>query len=196
MKFWMSPVAVVLCVEVSCLGILAGCKPPALPSAPTQQAGGKESAHTGHEHAAHGPHGGELVELGAETYHAELLHDAHQVTIYILDGSARNSVAIDARELTVNLKHDGKPEQFKLPARPESTDPAGKSSRFELRSDDLARHVDDPAADARLVVMIEGTAYRGSLAHDHDHAHDQDHGHSHDPAASHEHEHEPAAGKK
>mgnify|MGYP006188166609 CR=1 FL=1 len=42
-----------------------------------------EDPHAGHAHPSHGPHGGDLIELGNEEYHAELVHphghddDAH-----------------------------------------------------------------------------------------------------------------------
>jgi hypothetical protein len=42
-----------------------------------------EDPHAGHAHPSHGPHGGDLIELGNEEYHAELIHphghddDAH-----------------------------------------------------------------------------------------------------------------------
>ena len=33
-----------------------------------------EDPHAGHAHPSHGPHGGDLIELGNEEYHAELVH--------------------------------------------------------------------------------------------------------------------------
>ncbi len=65
-----------------------------------------------HDHPAEGPHHGSLIELGNEEYHAELVHDAENVTVYILDSSASTATPIEAPELTINLMHDGKPAQF------------------------------------------------------------------------------------
>lgn len=136
----------------------------------------KGDDHAGHDHGDHdhpteGPHGGSLIELGEEEYHAELVHDekAGTVTIYILDAHAEKATPIEATELTINLKHDGMGEQFKLAATPEAGEPAGKSSKFTSTEAELAEDLDHEGADAQLVVNIDGKQYRGAVAHDHDH---------------------------
>lgn len=138
--------------------------------------------HAGHDHADHahpteGTHGGALIELGNEEYHAELIHDEKggSVTIYLLDAHAEKAVPIDATELTINLKHDGMGEQFKLAAAPDAGDPEGKSSKFVSTEAELAEDLDHEGAEAQLVVTIEGKQFRGEIAHDHDHE-----GHAHD----------------
>ncbi|MCA9174433.1 MAG: hypothetical protein KDB14_08105 [Planctomycetales bacterium] len=152
-------------IAVSLLGLATGC------SGDAQQT---TSGHDdGHNHAAEGhptegPHHGELIELGNEEYHAELLHDDSSVTIYILDSGAAKQTPIDAGELMVNLTHDGKPEQFKLLADPDAGDPEGKSSRFLLKDETLAHAIDEPGAEPKLVVTIAGKSYRGEMAHDHE----------------------------
>ncbi len=132
-----------------------------------------------HAHASEGPHGGGLIELGNEEYHAELVHndDAGTVTIYILDSAAKAAVPIDASEVIINLKHDGKGEQFKLPASAEQGDPAGKSSRFVSSDAELAEDLDHEASEPQLVMTISGKQYRGAVAHDHDHDHEGEHAH-------------------
>lgn len=51
---------------------------------------------------------GDLVELGNEEFHAEVVHgEAGSVTVYILDSAAKVTVPIDATELTINVSHDG-----------------------------------------------------------------------------------------
>ena len=129
----------------------------------------------GHSHASEGPHHGGLIELGGEEYHAELVddEDAGTVTIYILDGAAKNAVPIDAAEITINIKHDGEGEQFKLAASPDAGDPEGRSSRFVSDDEHLMADLHDEDADATLVLTIEGKSFRGAIHHDHDH----DHGH-------------------
>ncbi|MEM6467986.1 MAG: hypothetical protein AAF802_00345 [Planctomycetota bacterium] len=128
-------------------------------------------AHAGHGHPSEGPHHGDLIELGNEEYHAEILHDedAGTVTIYVLNGAATVQVPIDATEVTINAKHDGKPEQFTLAASPEANDPQGKSSRFVSNDEVLAHHLDEEGAEPRLVLTINGKSYRGTISHDHDH---------------------------
>ncbi|MEM8669285.1 MAG: hypothetical protein AAGG48_17310 [Planctomycetota bacterium] len=127
--------------------------------------------HGGHAHPSEGPHHGDLIELGNEEYHAEILHDedAGTVTIYVLNGAATEQVPIDATEVTINAKHDGQPEQFKLAASPDANDPQGKSSRFVSIDGELAHHLDEEGAEPRLVLSINGKSYRGTIAHDHDH---------------------------
>ncbi len=138
---------------------------------------GEHGEHDGHDHPAEGPHHGILIELGNETYHAELVHDEQSgtVTIYILDSGAKTAVPIDATELTINLKHDGQGEQFKLAASPDAGDPAGKSSRFVSSDAELGEDLEHEGADARLVAVIDGKSYSGDIAH-----HDHDHAHAHD----------------
>ena len=137
--------------------------------------------HAGHDHGDHahpseGPHHGDLVELGNEEYHAEVVHndDAGTVEIYILDGSATKQVAIEATELTINITHDGKPEQFTLTAKPDERDEAGKSSRFFSDDKELAAHLDEEESQPKLVVKIDGKSFRGEISHSHGHA-DHDH---------------------
>ncbi|WP_442508178.1 hypothetical protein SH528x_007138 [Novipirellula sp. SH528] len=122
-----------------------------------------------HAHPSEGPHHGSLVELGNEEFHAEVVHDAKSVTVYILDSAAAKAVPIDAKEVTINLTHDGAPEQFKLAASPDAGDTDGKSSRFTLADAELVGHIDDEASAPKLSVTINGTPYRGEIKHDHDH---------------------------
>lgn len=131
-----------------------------------------------HAHPSEGPHHGTLVELGSEEYHVEVTHDATSVTIYVLDSSAKQAVPIDASDVTINVVHEGKPEQFKLVANPDAGDPAGKSSRFTLADAELVSHMDDESAAPKLSLTIDGTPYRGEIKHEHEHEHDHsDHAH-------------------
>ncbi|MEP3481349.1 MAG: hypothetical protein ABJZ55_19060 [Fuerstiella sp.] len=134
--------------------------------------------HAGHNHPSEGPHHGDLVELGNEEYHGEVVHneDAETLEIYILDGAATKQVAIDATDLTINVSHDGKPEQFTLTAKPDEGDEAGKSSRFVSDDKELMEHLDEEGTNPRMVVKINGKSYRGEITHSHDHE-GHDHGH-------------------
>ena len=161
---------------------LAGCgaKPPATPSGTTPTKVSEQTPpEAAHAHPDEGPHGGSLIVFGDEKYHAELVNDekAGTVTIYILDGAAKKAVAIEAAEITINLKHDGNAEQFKLAAKADAGDPEGKSSRFFSDEKELAEDLDHEGAEPQLVVDIEGNQYRGKIAHDHDHDHA---GHKHE----------------
>lgn len=148
-------------------------------SSPPPDAASKKDHDHEHAHPTEGPHHGDLVELGNEEYHAELVHDekAGTVTIYILDAHAETAVPIDAMELTINLKHDGKAEQFKLAASPDASDPQGKSSRFTSSDAELGEDLEHEGAEPQLVVTISGKQYRGKIEHG-DHGH-EDGGHKH-----------------
>lgn len=167
--------------------VLAGCggnstQPSNVPGG-TQTAGPPDTVATEHEHAhpSEGPHGGGLIELGNEAYHAELVHDdaAGTVTIYVLDSAGKTAVPIDAAEVTINLKHEGRGEQFKLAAAADTNDPPGKSSRFVSSDAELAEDLDREDAEAQLAVTINGKPYRGAIEHRHGHDED-DHEHAHE----------------
>jgi hypothetical protein len=152
-------------------------------SGTTETAGPPATVDAGHEHAhaSAGPHGGSLIELGNEEYHAELVHDeaAGTVTIYVLDAAAKAAVPIDAVEVTINLKHEGRGEQFKLTASADQSDPQGKSSRFMSSDSELAADLDREDAEAQLALTINGKPYRGAIEHHHGHDEEQ-HEHAHE----------------
>lgn len=130
------------------------------------------AGHAGHDHPSEGPHGGELIDLGKDEYHAELVHDdaTHTITIYVLDGSAKVAVPIEATELALNLLVDGKPQQFKLPAKPVSGDPAGKASCYALADQGLCTALETPKTSGRLNLTIGEKSYVGKIsanAHSH-----------------------------
>lgn len=134
-------------------------------------AGGQGHAHA---HPSEGPHHGTLIELGKEDYHAELIHDdqADTVTIYVLDASATKAVPIPARQLTLNVRAAGKPQQFLLAAVPQAGDPAESASVFTLKNDQLSRALDAKGTTGRLNVEIGGKMYVGKLGgHTHPHPH-------------------------
>lgn len=91
------------------------------------------------------------------------------MTVYVLDSAAKESVPIEASDVLVNLTRDGKPQQFKLPASPESSDPPGKSSKFHLKDAELAKLLDDEKSAPKLVLSIAGKQYTGKVEHHHDH---------------------------
>ena len=147
--------------------------------------------HSGHSHPTEGPHHGDLVELGNEEFHAEIVHGDGTVTVYILDSGAHETVAIESDAITINVRHDGKPEQFQLAASPDAGDPEGRSCRFVSNDAELAEHLDDQSAEPRLVLTINGKSYRGVISHSHDHDHDHDHDdHDHDDHDHDDHDHD------
>ena len=124
----------------------------------------------GHPHPSAGPHGGHLIELGNEEYHAELLHDdaTDKVTIYILDAAAKKAVSVAQDAVSINALIDGKPRIFKLKAVSAVN---GLASQFELVSEELHEAIEDPeTTKAKLNVTIDGKPFAGMIEHhDHDH---------------------------
>lgn len=133
-----------------------------------------------HDHEE-GPHGGHLIELGDEEYHAELVFDeeTRKTTIYILDGEAKSPHPIAAEEIELHLEVGDDEAELMLVAVPLENDGEEKSSRFELAADKLPESVKDEEDFAgHLHVKIGEMEYSGDIEHDHGHAHGD--GHKHD----------------
>ena len=136
-----------------------------------------------HGHGAKGPHGGGLVELGAEEYHAEIVvdHDAESVAVYVLGKDAKTDELVAEKEITIAL--EGKtPLTLKAVPKPDAAD--GKTSKFELVDHDLVHELMDAGfLHGDLRITIAEKPYIGHIdyhlngsSHD-DHGHD---GHAHD----------------
>ncbi len=145
-----------------------------------------------HQHPTEGPHGGHLIELGDEEYHAELLRDekTNTVTIHLLDGPAKKAIAVAASEITLRLLRDGKFVKYTLKAvQSKDASEKGTASEFKIVDKRLTEALcHDEKTQGRLQVTIDGKPYTGAVklsCHDHD-DHD-DHGHDHDDHAGHEH---------
>lgn len=160
-RFVGSTISLSLSACLAFAGCGGGASPPATTGTPA----------TADAHPEDGPHKGQLIELGEEEYHAELVHDdaTHTITVYLLDKAAKDAVPIEATELPLNLVVAGSPTQFALPAAPLPGEAAGKSSCFKLTDQKLCEAMDDPATKGRFNVTIAGKPYTGSVEH-HDHA--------------------------
>ncbi len=154
------------------LALTIGCAGSKTDASKSKTAASKKSAHA-HPHPSEGPHGGHLIELGNEEYHGEVTHpegdkDEQQITVYVLDSSAKESVAIEATDVTINVKQDGKPAQFKLEASPDEGDGDGKSSRFVSTDEKLLGHFNEPFIHGTLVLKINDKSFRGEIDIHHD----------------------------
>jgi len=118
-----------------------------------------------------GPHGGHLVELGEEEYHAEVVFDpkATKITIYILDSSAKKPAPIDAKEVRLELAIGGQPKPFAAKAVADKGDPANQSSRFEIadNSDIKANIKDEEDLKGSVTAAIGAKTYSGKIVHEH-----------------------------
>ncbi len=144
---------------------------------------GKDTAHDaehGHTHDhghGRGPHDGDLIELGEEEFHAEVVFDeaGNKVILYLLGADAKTAVAIEAKELSLEMPGKDAPVTHALTAGPPDAD--GKASRFEITSEELIEAFHhDPKAVGKFKVSIGGKEFEGAIKHDHgdhDHKHEE-----------------------
>ncbi len=144
--------------------------PAASDSHGTDSHGDSAHDHSRHAHPSHGPHGGELIELGQEDYHVELVHGDAGLSLHVLDGEAKTAVPIDAQSLTISLKKDGAVKSFDLASERLESDAEGKSSHFASADEELHEWLDG-GAEGAITIEIDGKSFTGNVAHDHDHDH-------------------------
>jgi hypothetical protein len=126
------PVALLLFLFV------VGCGPTATspPVAPSGKA--EEPAHN---HPSAGPHGGPLVEWGADDLHLEVMIDrpTATATVYVLGEDAKTAVPVTAKTLTLTVNGEP-PTVVTLTATPQDGDTTEKgSSRFVGKHDALKK---------------------------------------------------------
>jgi hypothetical protein len=135
-----------------------------------------ETAHTAGRHHHHhhgssrGPHGGHVIGFEeTEAYHAELTHDAasHRVGVHVLGEDAATVTPIDASELTIDAVIGDATAQYTLPAVSQPGETAGKTSYFELESEELTTIVSGqsgaPIGELQLKVSIGGKPHVGII---------------------------------
>lgn len=146
------------------------------PSEP--EVGHGDHGHGGHDHGSHGPNGGDIVELGTEDMHAELVVDeeAHRINVHILGGDIKAAKPIEAAEISLSFKHGDEVEEFKLAAAPKDGEPEGQSSLFTLKSDEAFEELHEHPEGATISITVGEETFTGIATHDHDHAHGHDHG--------------------
>lgn len=136
-------------------------------------------AHT-HDHGhEQGPHKGELIELGEEEFHAEVVFDEEgdKVTLYFLGPDAKAAVAIEAKEISLEMPGKDAAVTHALTAAPQDGEGDGKSSRFEIKGGELIEAFHKaPKSVGKFKVSIGGKEFEGQIKHEHDHdAHDHKH---------------------
>lgn len=154
----------------------AGCQSNEASYRPIEKGVRVKPAPAAHEHGEEGPHGGHLVELGEEEYHAEVVLDVttKAVDVYLLASDPHKPAPVDAKQVVLELTIDGKTEPHVAKPSPQKDDPPGKSSRFILANDpDVKAKIDDEhELTGRVKVTINGKAYSGEITHDHGSHHD------------------------
>ncbi len=140
-------------------------------SQPVRTFSSQDDVEHAEEHAHdHGPHGGHVVELGGEDYHAEVVFDAatRKLTVYLLGADLKTPLPVEAENLAARLKIGEQTQEFLLAAAPQEGEEGGKSSRFTQAEGSLPESIQD-AEDlhGEVVVSFGGTQYRGEITHDH-----------------------------
>jgi hypothetical protein len=128
-----------------------------------------EHDHGDHDHShdhAHGPHGGEIIEIGDEEYHAEYLkNDDGTVTVYVLDASMKNEVPIVAEEIAIDTKIGDQASTFKLAAIDRSEGEEPKTAKFEIVDKQLTGVLSSlsDGVTAMLKLEINGKPYEAKI---------------------------------
>jgi hypothetical protein len=121
----------------------------------------------GHDHDhAHGPHGGEIIEIGDEEYHAEYLkNEDGAVTVYVLDASMKNEVPIAAEEIAIDTKVGETATTFKLAAVDRSEGDEPKTAKFEVIDKGLTGVLSSlsDGVTATLKLEINGKPYEAKI---------------------------------
>lgn len=153
--------------------LLLGCSRSQQDSAdtPINSANTTADDHTGHDHAAEGPHHGMLMEMGDGELHAELVHGRDWATIYILDATATSACPIDQPQIHVNVTTGNAGRQFSLRASPEKNEPAGSSSRFVSADRQLVEALTGTDCKCRIAVLHAGIPYGAVVPQQGEHAH-------------------------
>ncbi len=171
-----------------CLCAASGCGGPK-PDGDKKSSGqtpkeAKAADEHGHDHDRPGPHGGRVLVLGADAFHAELVHDqdAHKVTVFLAEANSGKPVAADAPGVSIQLLQGGDFVSYTLaPAE------GGGPGEYSLASGplcDALAHGED--VKGRIRAAIGGEQVSGEIegcGHEHDQEKDggDDHeGHEHD----------------
>lgn len=143
--------------------IVAGC------NSSSDQPEAPADPHAGHDHSSLGPHGGHVLELGEEDYHAEwrFNNDSGKVTVYLLDAAAKKAVTTTAATISVQVKVGEDISDYKLPAINQSDEDPATTSEFELVDTVMLEYLKGVGhgIDATLTVVIGDKEYSGAFGH-------------------------------
>ena len=127
-----------------------------------------------HEHKP-GPHGGTIVSLGKDSYHAEAVFEKDgAIRLYTLGKDETTAQAVEVQELVGHVTAAGAtdPVQVKFAAQPQQGDAAGKTTLFvaklphELQGKKIKITVNNIQVGAERF-RIEFANEKGEKGHDH-----------------------------
>lgn len=144
--------------------VVTGCRKESGPSRGSDKSS-KGGGHDDHGHGP-GPHDGAIFDFGK--WHAEFTvnHKTQEATVYILSTRANKPTPIPADKLLLNIKDP--PFQVDLKAAPQEADPAGKSSRFVGKHENLGK---EQEFEGTLSGVVDGTPYAGDFKEEEDKEH-------------------------
>ena len=148
---------------------------------------GHEGHDHAHDHAEKGPHGGDIMVIGKEEYHAEwkLDEESGAVMFYILDAEAKNEVPIAGEKIEIEVTGGTEPKTYELHAVNPSADDM-KTAQFEAVDKELIgalQSIGKEGPVAMLNVVINGKPFSQKIEKEaHDHGHDHAHDHAEKPA--------------
>lgn len=150
--------------------------------------------HSGHDHGAHGPNGGDIVEVGNAEFHAEVVvdEDEHRIDVFILGSDVKTAKPIAASEIAISFKHGEEVEEFKLAASPLDGEAEGQASKFSITDEELFEELHEHSEGATLTFADGDQTLTGTVKHSHDHGHEHGHAHGdehgHDDHGDHDHD--------
>lgn len=149
---------------------LTGCSPKPDMAKPAKV--DAKNAHA-HEHSEVGPHEGTLIEWGDEEYHGEFTvdHKAKQVTVYLLDGTAKKAPNVVPAKITdVQLSITNVNPPLTLDLKHDPTKSNDKGIAFVATNDQFATEME---FKGNVSGKVDGKAYSGDFAEKEAHHHDK-----------------------
>lgn len=128
-----------------------------------------KTAPSDHGHGEAGPHGGDIVELGDEGFHAEVVvthGDKDEIAVHVLGGDAKTAKPIAATEIVLSFKHGDKVEEFKLAATKQEGDAEGQASLFKLESEEAMEELHEHG-EGTLTIKVGDKTLTGTVKHAH-----------------------------
>lgn len=111
----------------------------------------------------HGPKGGILAILGAHQFHVEFIPDEEtgSVTAYVYNDRFK-PVALDSKELKLNIMLGGEPKQYALLVDHDGSD--GKEAAFKITDADLAKLLKNGwEGKAQVSLNVKDAPHTGDL---------------------------------
>lgn len=154
---------ITFCLAAALLPCLSGCG--AKTAATGKAAASKSDGHAHEEHAHKGIHGGEMIAVGDEKAHIELVHQAAEgkADLYVTGPDGKTALT-PGKAPELKLMTDEGPKVVKAEPAGETD---GKANRFTASDEALKK---DPLKGF-IALEIDGTTYSPAIPEEHSHSH-------------------------